>query len=142
MVALLELAIPTCWRHFWSMNLASRLFAKSSHSIARNLRESLTKSFDGDVFAVELIERETWDKMAPKVIDFGFLRVEPDREQILYEGNLERWPGIQQFILSNILRKGRMRLRLMLAEGPTRPWVRNKQSSRSNGWFGSFQRRN
>ena len=53
--------------------------------------ESLIKSFDGDVFAVELIERETWDKMAPKVIDFGFLRVEPDRERILYEGNLERW---------------------------------------------------
>jgi hypothetical protein len=52
---------------------------------------SLVKSFDEKVFAVELIQRETWGAMAPKVVDFGFLITEPDSRRMLFEGNKERW---------------------------------------------------
>lgn len=53
--------------------------------------DSLIKSFDERNVSVELVLRETWDKIAPKVIDFGFVHVDPDRRRVLYEGNKERW---------------------------------------------------
>ena len=52
---------------------------------------SLIKSFEETLFCVEAIQRETWDKLPPKVIDFGFLRIDSNRELILFEGNKERW---------------------------------------------------
>lgn len=53
--------------------------------------ESVIRSFEDRTFAVEIIRRDTWGGIAPKVIDFGFLQVEPDRRRIVYEGNAERW---------------------------------------------------
>lgn len=52
---------------------------------------ALITTFDETAFCVELLNRDQWAAGAPKVADFGFVRVDEHRSQILYEGNKERW---------------------------------------------------
>lgn len=73
--------------NYWA---ASYLIGVAKRRIRRR-SAPLVKAFDEGTFAVELAERATWDAAAPKVIDYGFMRVDAAGQRIVYEGNLERW---------------------------------------------------
>jgi hypothetical protein len=64
---------------------------KTGRSRVTQRPSTLIKRFDETVFAVEMIQRETWEAVAPKVVDFGFLIVDSASRRLLYEGNKERW---------------------------------------------------
>jgi hypothetical protein len=71
--------------------LSASYLIRVARSRIQTRSAALINSFDEKTFSVELIQRETWEAVLPKVVDFGFLRVEPDHQRILYEGNLEHW---------------------------------------------------
>ncbi|MGN6546114.1 MAG: hypothetical protein ACTHK7_13755 [Aureliella sp.] len=90
-LAFASLTIPfTFAEMFGNYWAASYMIGLAKKRIARR-SAPLIKSFDERTVAVELIKRETWAAAAPKVIDYGFMRVDSTSRRILYEGNLERW---------------------------------------------------
>ncbi|MBN9521118.1 hypothetical protein J0H58_21795 [bacterium] len=71
--------------------LSARHLIRAAKTRVQQRGESLIRSFDEKVVSVELVRRDTWGSAAPKVTDFGFLAVEPDRRRVVFEGNRERW---------------------------------------------------
>jgi hypothetical protein len=54
--------------------------------------DALVKSDDPDAFFVQIIPRENWSvMMGENAADVGFLRVDQNRREIRYEGDVERW---------------------------------------------------
>lgn len=72
---------------FWS----ARILIGAARKRVQARSASLIKSFDEKNVSVELIARDTWANLTPKVHDFGFLHVDSPKRQILFEGNKERW---------------------------------------------------
>ena len=86
-----SLTVPFGYYEMIGDYLSARHLINVGRGRALQRPASLIKSFDEKVFSIELIQRETWGAIAPKVVDFGFLRVDAAARKLLYEGNKERW---------------------------------------------------
>lgn len=86
-----SLTVPFGYYEIIGDYLSARHLIETARGRVVQRGATLIRSFDRKVFSVELILRETWDAMAPKVVDFGFLIVDANSRSILYEGNKERW---------------------------------------------------
>jgi hypothetical protein len=54
--------------------------------------DAIVKTDDPDAFFVQIIPRENWSvTMGENAGDVGLLRVDPNRRELRYEGDVERW---------------------------------------------------
>lgn len=86
-----SLTIPFTYYEMFGDYFAARHLINVARKRARERSGNLINSFEDQTFAVELILRDTWTTMAPKVIDFGFIQLDPQRQEFVFEGNRERW---------------------------------------------------
>ncbi len=91
MLGFFSFIIPHAYFERIGNYLAYRITIRAGRKAAMLRPDPLIDVTASGVQAVELILRETWDATAPKVIDYGFLKMDRQRQELHFEGNKERW---------------------------------------------------